>query len=133
MAFNKPGEAENCDDDTVTPTDNGKCTAGCKTGDATGWSCSSVSMGISTCVPVCEALAAYFPVNSPQTCNDGNAVSTDGCSSCTVMPGWVCVNSGPTFTTASTCTQTCGNGIADAGELCDDGNILNYDGCSSTC
>ncbi|MEK7730364.1 MAG: DUF4215 domain-containing protein, partial [Planctomycetota bacterium] len=49
-----------------------------------------------------------------ETCDDGNAVDTDGCR--------------------NNCTK-CGDGIrnATAGEQCDDGNTVNGDGCSPTC
>ena len=66
------------------------------------------------------------------TCNDGDFDPTDGCSGCSVTPGWVCDNTN-WATAASTCTQSCGNGLADAGEECDDGNIVSLDGCTSTC
>lgn len=31
------------------------------------------------------------------------------------------------------CSETCGNGVVNAGEACDDGNRLNGDGCSDAC
>jgi cysteine-rich repeat protein len=47
-------------------------------------------------------------------CDDGNAVSGDGCD--------------------PNCTVTgCGDGVLTSGEACDDGNLANGDGCSATC
>lgn len=49
-----------------------------------------------------------------EECDDGNAISGDGCS--------------------DTClAEICGNSRVDYGEQCDDGNVVNGDGCSSTC
>jgi cysteine-rich repeat protein len=49
-----------------------------------------------------------------ETCDDGNTVSVDGCS--------------------SACrTESCGDGIEQPSEQCDDGNTMSNDGCSSTC
>lgn len=50
-----------------------------------------------------------------ETCDDGNTIDGDGCS--------------------STCQleSRCGNGIVEEGESCDDNNTLSGDGCSSTC
>lgn len=52
-----------------------------------------------------------------ETCDDGNTVSGDGCSS----------------TCQSEVVAICGNGILEAGEQCDDGNTNSGDGCSATC
>jgi fibro-slime domain-containing protein len=76
-----------------------------------------------------------------EQCDDGNTVSSDGCSSnCLVEPGATCSG------TPSTCTLAeCGNGIAEAGESCDEGNCTtgstlcnglflgDGSGCSKTC
>src|SRR3989338_11694325 len=49
-----------------------------------------------------------------EQCDDGNAVSGDGCS--------------------SDCrAEFCGNGIIETPEMCDDGNIVGGDGCSVVC
>ncbi len=64
-----------------------------------------------------------------ETCDDGNAVSGDGCSGndCTVENGWLCVG------TPSVCAK-CGDGIKVSPlEVCDDGNRNNNDGCNSNC
>jgi len=56
-------------------------------------------------------------VQPPETCDDGNTISGDGCS--------------------TTCQKEhsilCGDGVVQAGEQCDDGNVISGDGCSSTC
>jgi cysteine-rich repeat protein len=57
-------------------------------------------------------------VAAPETCDDGNTVSGDGCSA-------TCIIEVP--------VELCGNGTVDAGEGCDDGNIVSGDGCSATC
>ncbi|HWO26070.1 MAG TPA: DUF4215 domain-containing protein [Kofleriaceae bacterium] len=49
-----------------------------------------------------------------ERCDDGNAISGDGCDS----------NCEPTG---------CGNGIVTGAEACDDGNAINGDGCDSNC
>ncbi|MBL7715641.1 MAG: DUF4215 domain-containing protein [Bdellovibrionales bacterium] len=74
--------------------------------------------------PVCGNGA----IASPETCDDGNAVSGDGCSSsCTVEGGYAC-SSTPSF-----CISGCGNGVVHGSEACDDGNASSGDGCSSSC
>ncbi|MEW6267892.1 MAG: DUF4215 domain-containing protein [Thermodesulfobacteriota bacterium] len=62
----------------------------------------------------CVAACGNAIVESPETCDDGDLQSGDGCD--------------------ANCTPTgCGNGIVTAGEHCDDGNLADGDGCSSTC
>lgn len=56
-------------------------------------------------------------VEGDEECDDGNAVSGDGCSA-------LCEDEG---------TENCGNGTLDPGEECDDGNTVSGDGCSATC
>ena len=48
-----------------------------------------------------------------ETCDDGNIISGDGCS--------------------SKCMIECGNNVINGHETCDDGNLQDGDGCSSTC
>ncbi len=62
-------------------------------------------------------------------CDDMDLMSGDGCNSrCEVEPGFSCTAAEP-----SVCTQTCGNGVIDAGETCDDGGTVSGNGCSSVC
>jgi len=55
-------------------------------------------------------------VQSGESCDDGNAISEDGCS-------------------ASCQVEFCGDGVLQPGlgEACDDGNFVSEDGCSATC
>lgn len=55
-------------------------------------------------------------IESGEQCDDGNAVSGDGCSSSCQLEGPVC-----------------GNGVREDTEQCDDGNGISGDGCSAAC
>ncbi len=67
-------------------------------------------------------------IGTPETCDDSNAVSGDGCSSvCATETGFTCTGA------PSTCMTTCGDGIKAGSEGCDDANTTNGDGCNSTC
>ena len=55
-----------------------------------------------------------FELRQPEVCDDGNAVSGDGCDSNCHFTG-------------------CGNGLKDDTEACDDGNTEDGDGCSRFC
>ncbi|HEY3497424.1 MAG TPA: DUF4215 domain-containing protein [Polyangiaceae bacterium] len=72
----------------------------------------------------------------PEQCDDGNAVSDDGCSECEVDARYTCDWTGTCVLTA------CGDGRIDSYgdglggwefEECDDSNATSGDGCSSTC
>jgi cysteine-rich repeat protein len=86
--------------------------------------------------------------NPPETCDDGNTVSGDGCSSnCLIekcgdsvlTPDTEECDDGNTVDgdgCSATCTcepEVCGDGIVGCTELCDDGNTVNGDGCESDC
>jgi cysteine-rich repeat protein len=64
-----------------------------------------------------SAVCGNGALDPGEACDDGNAVSGDGCN--------------------ATCTseEYCGNGFVDTrqGEECDDGNIVSGDGCSADC
>lgn len=86
----------------------------------------------------CKEGACKFPcgnglIEGIETCDDGNAVTGDGCSAvrgvCTIEPGAICTGS------PSVCTRSsCGNGAVESGEACDDGNpVAGLDGCSASC
>jgi cysteine-rich repeat protein len=71
-----------------------------------------------------------FDFAFPETCDDGNAVTDDGCdATCQREPGYECTGE------PSVCTFVCGNSRLDtaAGEDCDDGNLLGGDGCDDLC
>ncbi|HEX3761332.1 MAG TPA: DUF4215 domain-containing protein [Kofleriaceae bacterium] len=65
-----------------------------------------------------------------ESCDDGNTVSGDGCSSdCQAEPGYKCiVDNAPCLKVVY-----CGDGIVEPPEVCDDGNSVPGDGCSGTC
>ncbi|MGV8142394.1 MAG: DUF4215 domain-containing protein [Candidatus Pacearchaeota archaeon] len=70
-------------------------------------------------------------VQGSETCDDGGAISSDGCSSsCLIETGYTCTSSVPNVCTL---IPVCGNGIVQSGEQCDDNNLNGADGCSSTC
>jgi fibro-slime domain-containing protein len=65
-----------------------------------------------------------------ETCDDGNAVGGDGCSSdCLADPGYTCRTPG------EACVReiACGNRAIEGAETCDDGNPTDGDGCSAGC
>eukprot|EP00050_Salpingoeca_kvevrii_P002742 m.201301 g.201301 ORF g.201301 m.201301 type:complete len:613 (-) comp10676_c0_seq1:182-2020(-) len=68
-------------------------------------------------------------IEDDETCDDGNSLSFDGCSStCRREPGWVCKR--------GDCTKLrsrCGDGLVVGKEQCDDGNKRNGDGCNRKC
>ncbi len=69
---------------------------------------------------------------SGETCDDGNADGSDGCSDiCEVEAGYTCT----TTDRPSVCTliPVCGNGIVQDGEGCDDSNLAAGDGCDGGC
>jgi cysteine-rich repeat protein len=66
-------------------------------------------------------------VASGEGCDDGNALSHDGCSAeCQPEPGYTCLG-------GSICVIVCGDGIVSGTELCDDGNREDDDGCPNDC
>ncbi len=68
-------------------------------------------------------------VTAPETCDDGNSTSGDGCSStCQVEDGWTCPGA------PQACRRTvCGDRVLEGKEGCDDGNTSPFDGCSADC
>lgn len=66
----------------------------------------------------------------PETCDDGNKVDGDGCTSdCKIEDGWECPSPG------KPCVDICGDGrtMSSEPDACDDGNTMNGDGCSANC
>ena len=80
-------------------------------------------------------------LQSLEACDDGNAVSGDGCSeTCSAIEdGYECPVAGRLCSKIDTnppgpdTKEECGNGILEANEGCDDKNTNNGDGCSSQC
>ncbi|MFH2006570.1 MAG: DUF4215 domain-containing protein [bacterium] len=69
------------------------------------------------CRPGCNPPACgdgVVDVRSGESCDDGNTIDGDGCSS-------VCI------------AEYCGNGVVEAWELCDDANVVVGDGCTPDC
>lgn len=64
-----------------------------------------------------------------EECDDGNVVSSDGCTGgCLLETGWACTAPG-----TRCIARQCGDGIMAGNEQCDDGNATPDDGCSTTC
>lgn len=78
---------------------------------------------ISSCIAVCgDGL-----IVGAETCDDGNLIDGDGCSSfCQFEGGYVCTG------TPSSCNSSCGDGVVAQAEQCDDGNMTAGDGCDDT-
>lgn len=101
-----------------------------------------------------------WTLEAPETCDDGNATSADGCSSvCELEAGYTCpafspcvpicgdglvvgaeecdpgVVGGPPCSAACTLIPdpVCGNSTLESLETCDDGNTSPGDGCSASC
>ena len=76
--------------------------------------------GTPTCTDACilrEPVCGDVLVTSPETCDDGNTIEGDGCSSNCALES----------------APFCGDGELDDDEDCDDGNLIAGDGCSSEC
>ncbi|CAI2381489.1 unnamed protein product [Moneuplotes crassus] len=118
-----------CKDRNIDPGDG--CDSSCKV--ESGYTCSwdSVSLA-SVCADTCGDGAVMTPTQG--YCDDGDSDDNDGCSStCAVEAGWSC--SLGDSSTASTCSDSCGDGkvMNLIAGYCDDGNTATGDGCSDTC
>lgn len=102
---------------------------------------------------VCDDLQASVcsngVVEAGEVCDDGNAMSGDGCSgSCLFVDdlpnGSDCSAAGNASCSSGICDATeapntcelanaCGNGAVEAVEACDDGNAIPGDGCNASC
>ncbi len=79
-------------------------------------------------VPAVVDICGDSTVGAAETCDDGNTVGGDGCSStCTTEAGWSCPTGG------AACDEICGDALIVGAEECDDGNTVDGDGCDSTC
>src|SRR5262249_51416314 len=73
-----------------------------------------IVFGPSKAAALANVLCGNGVVDPGEVCDDGNAISGDGCE--------------------PSCTPTgCGDGVVTGAEECDDGNIVNGDCCSSAC
>lgn len=100
--------------------------------------CTACSFGYTLSSNKCISVCGDKKITGTETCDDGNRISHDGCSSTCQMEtcnqsclcyGWV----QPWIAFNSTCSTLCGDGYLRGVEQCDDGNIVDHDGCSSTC
>lgn len=88
--------------------------------------CSEHYQGATCNAPICGD--GY--VILPETCDDGNTESGDGCTSdCKIEDGWNCPSPG------KPCVDICGDGrtMSKEADACDDGNTMSGDGCSANC
>lgn len=81
--------------------------------------------------PIVSALVGDGLLDEGELCDDGNAVSGDGCSaSGTIEAGYLCHVPGRPCSLVS----LCGNGTVNPGEACDDGNTTqDNNGCTGAC
>ena len=104
-----------------------------------------------TPIPTPKGECGNGVVEENETCDDGNAISGDGCSdSCQVEPGYECLREGeacrkkeetpdkpdkPDKPNPNPGGVACGNGVLEPSndETCDDGNLISGDGCSDSC
>lgn len=82
-------------------------------------------LSVTASVPSCGDGA----LGNVELCDDGNTTDGDGCSHCTVDPGFNCDTSEPSVCQA----EGCGDGLLQDPEECDDDNTADDDGCDATC
>lgn len=71
---------------------------------------------------------------SDEVCDDGNTDGVGCLADCSGdAPGYTCL--GGTPTTASVCTETCGDNVLTPSEQCEDQIVplADFDGCTATC
>jgi cysteine-rich repeat protein len=76
------------------------------------------AQGIAKLACVVPSICGNFILQSGESCDDGNTINGDGCSS---------------LCQSEQVPEACGDGIVTGSEQCDDGNANNGDGCSSSC
>ncbi len=113
---------ETCDDGNQVTGDGCNGTT-CKVDS--GWSCPTLGQ---PCVEVCRDGL----VVGDETCDEGTATATGGCTACATQRGWSCPKTVGT-NAGGLCTPICGDGIVRGAETCDDGNLIATDGCDATC
>lgn len=126
------GDASSSASSATGSSPNSTADGGSASGSTTAGSTnppSSSGSGGSPTTPSLVAECGDGIVTQPETCDDGNTASGDGCSStCQVEDGWACP------VAAQPCHRTvCGDGVKEGNEQCDDGNTAPFDGCSSDC
>ena len=89
----------------------------------------------------CHTVCGDGLVAGNETCDDGNSVDSDGCSSvCSPEISFTCSIPlcGKSVCSKASGSEVCGDGYRTGVEIiapnfCDDGNVLSGDGCSSIC
>ena len=123
--------SEECDDGNVVNGDG--CSAECMI--EPGFSCYHFAVPpypcgaiADQCGPVCGDGKLVGNESLAPSCDDGNRLSDDGCSSiCQVECGYSCAGG-----SAQVCTTTCGDGLRAGSEQCDDGMGMFF-ALSDTC
>ncbi len=128
---------ETCDDGNTTVGDG--CDASCAL--EPGYQCATGpfagpcgSGGPGSVVEAC----GDGVITGSETCDDGNALSGDGCDAlCELESGYQCTTgpaAGPCGSGGPGSTsEICGDGLLVGMESCDDGNMTIGDGCDDTC
>lgn len=124
--------AEDCDDGA--DGDGQGCNTGCMTGAIDGYTCVG---GNSTDPTVCTETCGDNYITHSENCEDGNAVSLDGCdSTCNTEAHFTCTdtpaNAG-TGTAITSCVEVCGDGFRVGTEACDDADTDGTSGCKADC
>ena len=117
---------EECDDGNTDNFDG--CSSSCVV--EVGWTCNSTRAESEIPESICRTICGDGIRVGPETCDDGDLLSDDGCSSiCQVECGFSC-----TFSDGlDKCIAECGDGIRARVEECDDENADSGDGCSQDC
>ena len=119
---------EGCDDGNTKNGDG--CDDTCQIED--GYGCEAGKDGVSSCMPVSTTKCGDGIQTADEQCDDGNVISSDGCSStCKQEDGYSCPQPGQPCTLDT--VQLCGNGVLNDKEQCDDGNQKGGDGCDGSC
>ena len=117
-----------CDDGNLVDGDGCSCKCIVEKGYVCGGGCK-------TSPDICNDRCGdglVYKRNSPDYCDDGNALTGDGCNAaCKVEPGFQC--NGGTTKGPDSCFEICGDGKHMGRLPCDDGNLVSGDGCDSNC
>jgi len=113
-----------CGDDVVDGPDGEQCDGGNlqnQTCNSLGFAAGALACG-ADCrfdLSACQSLCGNGLKDPTEACDDGNALSTDGCSNtCDLETGFTCTTDNP-----SICTPICGDGLILGSEECDGVNL----------
>jgi cysteine-rich repeat protein len=106
-----------CQNGGVCSDSDGTAVCACA-GNWAGATCTACEPGFTGAdchpVPVC----GNGKIEMDESCDDGNTLSGDGCSSaCALEQGWDCVGA------PSVCKAVCGDGVINGSEVCDGTNF----------